>query len=282
MSEKINLKVENLSASYKTKRSAGRKTDMHEKIINDMSFIAKSGELVCICGPNGCGKSTLLSVLAGVPGAALKVTGRVLMESGDGIAKGGSPDSPVEISHMKVGERAKLIAYMQQTELSVWDFNVFDYVLQGRFAHSGGGHYTNCDKKIVRDVLEELGLAVFAARTLHTLSGGEFQKIRIARAFAQQPRFMLLDEPAASLDYVYEPHLMGLLRDAAWSKNIGIIVSVHDINLAMAFADKIMLLPPEKAAIFGSPDDIMNVENLKITFGVDFTCQKTECFQSLQ
>ena len=265
MSEKINLKVENLSASYKTKRSADRKTDMHEKIINDMSFIAKSGELVCICGPNGCGKSTLLSVLAGVPGAALKVTGRVLMESGDGIAKGGSPDSPVEISHMKVGERAKLIAYMQQTELSVWDFNVFDYVLQGRFAHSGGGHYTKKKKKIVRDVLEELGLAAFAARTLHTLSGGEFQKIRIARAFSQQPRFMLLDEPAASLDYVY-----------------GIIVSVHDINLARAFADKIMLLSPEKAAIFGSPDDIMNVENLRITFGVDFTCQKNECFQSLE
>ena len=149
--------------------------------------------------------------------------------------------------------------------------------------------------------LADLSLQQFANRTIHTLSGGEFQKVRRARALAQTPKFLLLDEPAANLDYVFEPHLMQLLSDTAHSKNIGILAAVHDINLAARYADKIILLPPartsansetsastetsassKKSVLYGSPSDIMNIDNLKYTFGVDFECKEIKSFQSLQ
>ena len=199
-------------------------------------------------------------------------------------------------------ELAKLIACLQQNEYSEWNFLVRDYVLQGRYAHSNGGHYAAADYEMVDGVLGELGLSDFSQRYIHELSGGEFQKVRLARALAQTPHFLLLDEPAANLDYVYEPHLMKLLRDTAHKKNLGVLAAVHDINLAARFADKILLLPPavsssaapdisknsetsgsnKKSVLFGTPSDIMNTDNLKYTFGVDFECKEIKSFQSLQ
>lgn len=253
------LAVKNLTVAYKNGRT-------QKNVLQDVSFELHQGDFVCLCGPNGCGKSTLLSVLAGVVDSSLVLQeGSVLFDKNDRNFK-----------------RAKLLAYMQQVETSAWDFTVADYVLQGRYIHSNGGHYSVEDREVVQNVLTELGLENFSERTVHTLSGGEFQKVRIARAFAQEPSFMLLDEPAASLDFVYEPQLMKLLKNLAEKKNIGILVTIHDINIAYNYAQKIMLLPPKKNVLIGAPDDIMTAENLKITFGVDFQCRETKSFQLLQ
>ena len=157
-----------------------------------------------------------------------------------------------------------------------------DYVLQGRYAYTRYGNYSDADYTVVDGVLADLNLTQFSLRNIHSLSGGEFQKVRLARALAQTPKFLLLDEPAANLDYVYEPHLMALLRDTAHSKNLGILAAVHDINLAARFADRIILLPPKKSVLSGTPSDIMNTDNLKYTFGVDFECREIKSFQSLQ
>ncbi len=271
------LKIENLSASYGDKI-----------VLSDVSFSLQQGEFICLCGPNGAGKSTLLSVMAGVPDAALKVSG------------GG--DQMTAFSKLPRREAARLIAYLQQNEYSEWDFIVRDYVLQGRYAYTkrtlfgaGPANYTRADYEVVDGVLGELSLSDFSQRYIHSLSGGEFQKIRLARALAQTPGFLLLDEPAANLDYVFEPHLMQLLCDTAHAKNIGILAAVHDINLAARFVDKILLLPPtataanaassdmpKKSVLFGTPSDIMNTDNLKYTFGVDFECKEIKSFQSLQ
>lgn len=259
------LTAQNIQACYKTSRAS---KDI-KKVLANVNLSLQSGEFVCLCGPNGSGKSTLLSIIAGLSSINLQYSGSILLDDKD-------------VRGLKAFERAKNISYMQQSETSTWDFSVFDYVLQGRFAHSQGGHYNKADEDVVSSVLEQLKLQDFAWRTLHTLSGGEFQKVRIARALAQEPVFMLLDEPAANLDYVYEPHLMDFLKKLAHQKNIGILISVHDINLAKAYADKVMLLPPQKNVLVGAPSDIMTLENLKITFGVEFQCQKIECFQSLQ
>ena len=260
-------------------------------ILRDINLTLNQGEFVCLCGPNGTGKSTLLSVIAGVPDRQLKLSGQV-MADGQNITKLSRP------------ELTTTIAYLQQNEYSEWDFTVSDYVLQGRYAHAikvgksslknfikslGPAPYTQADHAIVGEVLSDLSLTQFAGRTIHSLSGGEFQKVRLARAFAQRPLFLLLDEPAANLDYVYEPHLMQLLRDTAHSKNLGILAAVHDLNLAARFADKIILLPPaqisqkdlKKSVLSGSPSDIMNTDNLKYTFGVDFECREIKSFQSL-
>lgn len=257
------LSVKDLSVSYKNGKS-------EKAVLENVSFELHQGDFICLCGPNGCGKSTLLSVIAGVPDNGLKIKqGNVSISNQNELNKGAAA-------------RAKVLAYMQQTEASAWDFTVADYVLQGRYIHSNGGHYSLEDREVVQNVLTELGLENFSERTVHTLSGGEFQKVRIARAFAQQPSFLLLDEPAASLDFVYEPQLMKLLKNLAEKKNIGILLTIHDINIAYNYAQKIMLLPPKKNVLIGAPDDIMTAENLKITFGVNFQCRETKSFQLLQ
>ena len=255
------MKIEKLSASYGDK-----------PVLCDVSLSIEQGEFVCLCGPNGAGKSTLLSIMAGLPEGKLKVSGEV----NEGLK-------------LPRRELARTLAYLQQNEYSEWDFTVHDYVLQGRYAYTKYGHYTAADHTVVNEVLADLNLTQFDSRTIHSLSGGEFQKVRLARALAQTPKFLLLDEPAANLDYVYEPHLMALLRDTAHSKNLGILAAVHDINLAARFVDKILLLPPaadtansKKSVLSGAPSDIMNTDNLKYTFGVDFECKEIKSFQSLQ
>lgn len=294
------LRVSNLSASY------GDKT-----VLSDVSFSLQQGDFICLCGPNGAGKSTLLSTMAGVAEAGLKASGQVVWfryDASHHSTTGASEIMVVEcdakrrVSKPPRHELARLIAYMQQNEYSEWNFLVRDYVLQGRYAHSNGGHYAAADYEVVDGVLGELGLSDFSQRYIHELSGGEFQKVRLARALTQTPHFLLLDEPAANLDYVYEPHLMKLLRDTAHKKNLGVLAAVHDINLAARFADKILLLPPasststaldtfnnsetsgsnKKSVLFGPPSDIMNTDNLKYTFGVDFECKEIKSFQSLQ
>ena len=274
------LRVSNLNASYGDKQ-----------ILCDINLTVSQGEFVCLCGPNGAGKSTLLSVMAGVPDSRLKVDGDIRWSRYDA-----SHHSTTGVSKPPRRDLARTLAYLQQNEYSEWDFTVHDYVLQGRYAWTrrsifGPANYTEEDHNIVNTILSELNLSQFADRTIHTLSGGEFQKIRLARALAQTPRFLLLDEPAANLDYVYEPHLMALLRDTAHNKNLGILAAVHDINLAARFADRIILLPPartsdnlspKKSVLSGAPSDIMNTDNLKYTFGVDFECKEIKSFQSLQ
>ena len=296
------LKIQNLSASYGDKI-----------VLSDVSFSLQQGDFVCLCGPNGAGKSTLLSVMAGVADAGLKASGQVGWFRYDASHHSTTDASEImmvecdakrRVSKTPRHELARLIAFMQQNEYSEWNFLVRDYVLQGRYAYTkrgifgaGPANYAAVDYEVVDEVLSELGLSDFSNRYIHELSGGEFQKIRLARALAQTPRFLLLDEPAANLDYVYEPHLMQLLRDTAHKKNLGILAAVHDINLAARFADKILLLPPaapttaeasensgtrKKSVLFGTPSDIMNTDNLKYTFGVDFECKEIKSFQSLQ
>ena len=279
------LTVSNLTASYK-----------ETPILCDINLSLTQGEFVCLCGPNGAGKTTLLSVMAGVPDARLRVDGDIRW-----LSQSKLPQTSVDIKTLPRRTLARTIAYLQQNEYSEWDFIVRDYVLQGRYAYTRYGHYTANDHSVVDGVLADLDLTTYAARTIHSLSGGEFQKVRLARALAQTPKFLLLDEPAANLDYVFEPHLMSLLRDTAHTKKLGILAAVHDINLAALYADKIILLPPartsansetsastetsassKKSVLSGTPSDIMNTDNLKYTFGVDFECREIKSFQSLQ
>lgn len=230
---------------------------INKKILSNVEFSVNSGELVSLCGRNGAGKSTLLSVIAQVTDSKLQVNGDVFLDE-------------KKLSDFKRKELAQNIAYMEQSEYSTWDFSVYDFVLQGRFAHSKNGYYSEKDNQIVEEVLEELDITDFRERTIHNLSGGEFQKVRIARALAQCPQFMLLDEPSANLDFVYEPQLLEMLKKISHEKNMGIILSMHDVNMAAKYSDKMILLPLSAPVIFGKPEQIMTLENLQTTFGVAF------------
>lgn len=280
MKKEINPADINFLTARKVNASYGSKIILHE-----LSLSLAAGDFTCLCGPNGAGKTTLLNVMAGLADARLKTSGGVFLQGPEGHGE----SEGFEVSSLPRRTTARLIAFMQQNEFSEWNFTVKDFVLQGRYSHCNGGHYAAADYEVVDGVLSDLDLAAFAKRNIHELSGGEFQKVRLARALAQSPRFLLLDEPAANLDYVFEPHLMQLLRDTAHNKKIGILAAVHDINLAARFADKILLLPPaasenasKKSVLYGSPSDIMNPDNLKYTFGVDFECREIKSFQSLQ
>ena len=253
-------------------------------ILKNISVCIKQGELTCLCGPNGCGKSTLLSILAGVPDQSLHVlqgTG-----SASGLNKGSSIHTlphivdALTLSKLPRKTAAKTVAFMQQNEYSTWDFTVRDLVLQGRFCHTKNGFYTKQDEEIAEQALKELQIDSLADRPVHSLSGGEFQKARIARAICQQADFILLDEPAANLDFVYEPWLLKKLQTLAHQNNIGILLSVHDVNLAASYTDTLILLPLLAAPVCGKINEVLNKENLKLTYGMEFECQKVNYFQS--
>ena len=270
----MELKCEGLSAGYDNKI-----------VLSNISFSLSSGDFVCLCGPNGSGKSTLLSVLSQLSDKDLKIhSGSVLISQ-----QSSEPHNLIPLSSLSAKERAKKIAYMQQAEFSTWDFTVFDFVLQGRFAYSKNGWYSDEDKRITSECLKELGLSDFSTRTIHALSGGEFQKVRIARALAQQPAFMLLDEPAANIDFVYEPKLLEFLKALAERKNIGIILSIHDVNLAALYARKLALLSPcsdhnsgSSSFLFGPTEEIFTEENLSKAFGTKLHTYTHQIYNKLQ
>ncbi len=232
-------------------------------VLKNVSVKLAARELTCLCGPNGCGKSTLLNILAGVPDEALQVFG-----------------GPLPLKKLPRKKAAKIVAFMQQNEFSTWDFTVRELVLQGRYCHSKNGFYTDKDEQLADEALKELQILNLADRPVHSLSGGEFQKARIARAICQEADFILLDEPAANLDFVYEPWLMKKLADLAHQKGTGILVSIHNVNLAAAFADNLILLPLLAPPFCGKIKDVLNTENLKLTYGLEFECQKVNYFQS--
>lgn len=261
------LFVEGISACY------GKKM-----VLKNVSLEINQGELTCLCGPNGCGKSTLLTIMAGVCDQGLKV-----LKGVGSTEKDFSPDKIDALSLQKLPrkESAAIVSFMQQSEYSTWDFTVRELVLQGRFCHTKNGFYTDQDQKLADQALSELQISFLADRPVHSLSGGEFQKARIARAICQESDFILLDEAAANLDFVYEPWLMRKLQNLARAKNTGILLSVHDVNLAANYADRLILLPLLTSPLCGKIEDVLTKENLKLTYGLEFECQKVNCFQSL-
>ena len=114
--------------------------------------------------------------------------------------------------------------------------------MAGRFAFSKNGNYCQEDYEIAGEVLKKLNLEDFRDKKIHSVSGGEFQKIRIARALVQQPDFLLLDEPANNIDFTYETKMMDLLKKISREENIGVFIIIHDLNVAARYADKIILL----------------------------------------
>ena len=211
------------------------------KVLSDISFSLEPGDFVCLCGPNGAGKSTLLHALA---------------------------DSS-EIKNVK--ERAKKISFLTQNENALWDYTVFDTVLSGRFCYTGKlGNYTREDFKIAEEVIKDFGLEALSEKSVHQISGGEFQKVRLARSFAQGSDFLLLDEPLSSLDFVSSESLMNLLKEKCFEQNKAVLVSIHDINMAARFADKVLLLGKcqnEKQLCFqGSVQDVLTSENLSAVY----------------
>lgn len=234
------LALDSLSAGY------GEKMVLHE-----VSLRVEAGEVACIIGPNGCGKSTLLRCAAGLLRPKI---GRVEIVGSD-------------VFHLEARERARRVALLPQNFEGGRDLEVEEMVLLGRTPHLPPyGAPSKQDIEIARGALENVGAAHFANRRIGQLSGGERQRVLLARALVQEPQVLLLDEPISSLDIRFQCEILHLARILAKTKNLAVVVVLHQINLASAIADIMLLLNEGRVVAQGAPEAVMTRQNLEAVY----------------
>ena len=238
------IEVKNLSFAY------GKR----EKL-RDVSFKAESGEIVGILGNNGAGKSTLVTCLNHI----------LKPKSGKIILNGKDAET------LSKRELAQYISYVAQKNEQT-QTTVFDSVLLGRKPYIkwsiGQEDIAVCD-----EIIERVGLSEMKLRALDELSGGELQKVMLARALVQQPKVMLLDEPTSNLDPKNQYEMMKLVRQVADEKNITVLVVIHDLSLAMRFCDKFLLMKDGKVFIYGDKS-VLTDENIFPVYGMHAYIEK--------
>jgi len=228
------------------------------------SFEVRSREVLAILGRNGSGKSTLLRLLAGT---LAPLSGRVKLEG-------------LEVSRLELRTRAQRIAMVQQETPLLFPVRVWEYVMQGRYPYSRGLRFeTEDDAAVARQALVEAGADPLRGRWMHKLSGGEKQRVVLARALAQQPLLLLLDEPTLHLDIAAQVDLLRRLRRTATDRGYAVVVVTHELNLAAEFADRIVLLDRGKTLRVGKPAEVYQQELLQQVFGtllyVEYTARGT-------
>ena len=225
-----------------------------KKIVDGLSFTVEEGQWLMIVGPNGAGKSTALNaVTQGVP-----YTGRVLF-AGQDVAK------------MKPALRAQAIGVLAQNHFVGYGFTVEEVVRLGRFAYAGGlfGRSQTEDREKVEQALTLAGLQDKRRQSVLTLSGGELQRTFLAQVFAQNPKLLILDEPANHLDLIYQKHIFSLIE--AWLKQPGraVISVVHDLSLAKKYGTHAVLMDRGRCAAQGKIAEVMTRERLEAVYGMD-------------
>ena len=235
------LKVENLNFRY---------SKFSRPVLNGASLELNPGEIGILLGKNGSGKTTLFKNILGIHKPN---SGRILFEGED-------------LLKMSRKERARRIAYVPQ-DIHFGALTVFDSIMLGRISYFGLKSGDD-DYRAVEKILMDMHLEEFAFRMVDELSGGERQKIAIARAMAQEPQLMVFDEPTGNLDIANEQLIMEEARKLAKEKNIAILSSLHDLNQALTFGDKFFFL--KKGVVkYAGGREILTPEVIKDTFDVD-------------
>lgn len=216
-----------------------------KEILHGLSFEVKEGDFIGIVGANGCGKTTLLRAVAGL-----------LPDLKGKIEIFGRP-----LSEMNRKEIAQRIAFVPQLMEPVKGFSVRDMVLLGRTPYFNRFSFDKYeDHRVVDWAIEELKLQGLSSNPVDELSGGEFQRVVIARALAQEPKVILLDEPISHLDIRYQVKIIKLLRKIRAHRTV--ISTFHDLNIASRFCQKIMLMKKGEILAFGRPEEILSPENI--------------------
>jgi iron complex transport system ATP-binding protein len=237
------ISVSGLSFSY----NGARRT-----ILRDMALRIPEGTITAILGPNGSGKTTLLRLLLGV-----------LRPQQGSIQLAGQPQD--RYSRREMG---KLVGLVPQDEHIPFDFSILEYVLMGRAPYLGTLAIPGEeDYQVAVDALLTTGLADMRARPLPNLSGGERQLAVVARALAQQPRILLMDEPTAHLDLGNKGRLLAIMRDLV-AQGVTLVLTTHDPNLAASVAGHAVLVREGQVLDAGSPEVTLTAEKLSATYGV--------------
>lgn len=232
------LKVQGLDFKYPS-----------HQVLKNICFSIEKGECIAILGTNGTGKSTLLKCINRI----LKPQkGTVLIDKED-------------IERINQIELAKKIGYVSQSNQS-FRTTVYDSIIIGRKPYIKWD-VTEKDLSIVNKVIKMLGLEEYSLRFIDELSGGEFQKVLIARALAQEPDILMFDEPTSSLDLKNQLEVINIIKDIVIKKNISAVVTIHDLNLALRFADKFVLIKDGRIFAAGGLE-VMTSENIEYVYSV--------------
>jgi iron complex transport system ATP-binding protein len=232
----------------------------HTRALDAVSGAAADGEWLGVIGPNGAGKTTLLNALV-----------RLVTYDGT-VTVCGQP-----AGRLSRRELARLIAYVPQRPLLPPDMTVSDYVLLGRTAHIGYfGFETGTDRRICADILERLDLAAMSRRTLRAMSGGELQRLVLARALAQEAPVLLLDEPTSALDLGRRMEALELVDDLRRERGLTVLSAIHDLTLAGQFADRLMLLAAGQIVVTGPPATVLDGSLLARHFGAGIQVLATD------
>lgn len=221
------------------------------EIGRDIELALQAGEVMALLGPNGHGKTTLLKTLLGL-----------LPSRGGSLSLDGQP-----LAALGFGARARALGYVPQAHAGTFAFSVAEMVLMGRTAHAGLFAAPSVhDRTVARAMLERLGIAALAERPYTEISGGERQLALVARALAQEPRYIILDEPTASLDFGNQGKVMAQIRRLA-AEGLGVLFTTHDPNQALRYADRVMLLRDGRALASGPAAALLTQDNLVALYG---------------
>ncbi len=223
------------------------------RVLDRVSFGLEPGEMLGVIGPNGSGKSTLIRLLSGV----LKPeSGRILVHS-----------KPVHQYGRK--ELAQKIAVVPQQSEIAFSFKVLEVVLMGRSPHLGRFQLEGKkDLELAQKALAETDCLEFADRRIDEISGGERQRVILARALAQEPEILLADEPTTFLDLHHQIRFMRLLSELRKKAQVSVLFTTHDLNLASIFADQILVLDRGKVAAFGTPSEVLTKEMISAVYQI--------------
>jgi len=251
----VRLSVEQVSYAYSSNPSQAPLFTLEA-----LSFHAKPGEIVAILGPNACGKSTLLRLISG---ALEPLSGRIFL---DGF-----------VTHsLSPRTRAQRIALVQQESRLLFPSRVWEFVLQGRHPYGSGLRFETEDDVIVAtNALTQVGANHLSDRWMDKISGGEKQRVILARALAQQPLLLLLDEPTLHLDIGAQVDLLHNLRRLAAENRYTVVVVTHELNLAGEYADQVVLLQKGKCLRVGPPATVFQRELLEQVFQAPLSVEMT-------
>lgn len=235
------IDVEHVSFSY----------DKRKAILDEVSFSIGRGEVFGVLGPNGTGKTTII-----------KCINRILRPDAGEIRFDGR-----SIRTMKQRDIAKIMAYVPQYMSSFFNLTVVEAVMMGRLPYAGR-RYSAEDERIAFEVIEKMNLEPFAFRSIREMSGGERQRVFIARAMAQQPQVIILDEPTSSLDVHNQLFILNTIAQLSRREGITIIMTIHDLNLASLFCDTVLMLRDGHVFAMGPTQEVLTEENIHVMYRV--------------
>jgi len=248
---KKDISIENVSFSYGLSE---------ENLLNEINLNIEKGKFIGILGPNGCGKSTLLKVI-------LKY-----LHPRQGIIKIDNK----ELKEYSQSELAEILSFVPQKSSLTMPLTVEDVVYMGRVPHIKNRWigFDREDREQVEKIMRMLKIDQFKNRVIFSLSGGEFQRVLLARALVQNTNIMLLDEPTSALDMNYALEIMKLTSYFVKNENLTAVMVLHDLNLASMYCDSIILLKEGKIAYEGTPKELFRPEILEEIYG--FNCEVIE------